>query len=309
MAAICACFASAAFAAPPPGIPDGWSDGYVYANGIRIHYYHAVPQPGKPVIVMVHGVTDNGLSWTTFAEDLQNKYDIYMPDARGHGLSDPFKDGDDGETLIKDLVGFVQAMHFTKPILLGHSMGAATVMRVGAEYPDLPRAVIMFDPLLGSLPRNIPGVSAASGAAPGRTSPPRAPGALTMFGTPEELVAQNNEPYAELVATCRKQNVKWDPVDCDYWALSKKQYHGAYSSAQMQAMMGTMNLGDALATITAPSLILKADAPPDVRAANLKAASVMKNGKLIHVDNAAHNLHHDQRARVVQLVTEFLSKL
>src|SRR5690606_29832539 len=50
-------------AAPPPGIPDGWSDGYVYANGARLHYYRAVPAPGKPVIVMVHGVTDIGLSW------------------------------------------------------------------------------------------------------------------------------------------------------------------------------------------------------------------------------------------------------
>ena len=24
-------------------IPEGWTDGYAYANGIRIHYYHAVP--------------------------------------------------------------------------------------------------------------------------------------------------------------------------------------------------------------------------------------------------------------------------
>jgi hypothetical protein len=23
--------------AVPPGLPEGWSDGYVYANGIRIH--------------------------------------------------------------------------------------------------------------------------------------------------------------------------------------------------------------------------------------------------------------------------------
>ena len=45
-------------AAEPPGIPDGWSDGYVYANGARLHYYHAVPAPEKPVIVMVHGVTE-----------------------------------------------------------------------------------------------------------------------------------------------------------------------------------------------------------------------------------------------------------
>ena len=46
-------------------IPDGWSDGYAYVNGIRIHFYHAKPAPGKPVIVMVHGFTDIGLNWTT----------------------------------------------------------------------------------------------------------------------------------------------------------------------------------------------------------------------------------------------------
>jgi pimeloyl-ACP methyl ester carboxylesterase len=297
---ICACFASAVAAAPPPGIPDGWTDAYVYVNGSRLHYYHAVPQPGKPVIVMVHGVTDNGLTWTTFAEDMQKNYDIYLPDARGHGLSDPFRDTDNGDTLITDLVGFIQAMHFVKPILLGHSMGAATVMRVGAEYPDLPRAVIMFDPLLGPLPSRL-----APSGAPMKS----APGALVMMGTPEEMIAQDNETYADLVAKCRRENVKWDPVDCAYWALSKKQYHGPYTPAQRTAMFGTMNLADSLARITAPSLILKADAPPDVRAANLKVASVMKNGKLIQVDNAAHNLHHDQRAKVVELVTEFLNKL
>ena len=81
--------AGAAVAAAPPGIPDGWSDGYVYANGIRIHYYHAVPAPGKPVIVMAHGATDIGLCWTTLTQDLQRSYDIYMTDARGHGLTDP----------------------------------------------------------------------------------------------------------------------------------------------------------------------------------------------------------------------------
>src|SRR3989337_1523036 len=136
-------------AADPPGIPDGWSDGYVYANGIRIHYYHAVPAPGKPVIVMAHGVTDNGLCWTTLTWKLQAPYAIYMVDTPGHGLSDPFAPTDDGETLVKDVVEFVHAMNFEKPILMGHSMGAATVMRVGAEYPDLAEAIIMLDPGLG----------------------------------------------------------------------------------------------------------------------------------------------------------------
>ena len=156
-----------ALAADPPGIPDGWSDGFVFDNGVRIHYYHAVPAPGKPVIVMVHGVTDIGLCWTMLTLRLQKSYDIYMLDTRGHGLSDPFSDSDDGETLIKDVVGFVKIMNFEKPILVGHSMGAATVMRVGAEYPELARAVIMLDPFITS--------TAGPGNGAMRNAPPNPP--------------------------------------------------------------------------------------------------------------------------------------
>jgi hypothetical protein len=29
---------------------------YVHANGIRIHHYHAVPAPGKPLIVGCDGL-------------------------------------------------------------------------------------------------------------------------------------------------------------------------------------------------------------------------------------------------------------
>src|SRR4051812_12556794 len=72
-----------------PNLPDAWSDAYAYVNGIRMHYYHAKPATGKPEMVMVHGYTDIGLSWTTLTLKLQDAYDIYMVDTRGHGLTDP----------------------------------------------------------------------------------------------------------------------------------------------------------------------------------------------------------------------------
>lgn len=310
-----------AHAAPPPGIPDGWSDGYAYVNGIRVHYYHAVPAPGKPLIVMVHGVTDNGLCWTTLTWKLQDKYDCYMLDTRGHGLSDPFTPSDNGDTLIKDVVDFVHKMKFEKPILVGHSMGAATVMRIGAEYPDLAKAIIMLDPMLGGAGggrggrRGGPTTGAASFAArgAGRAGPPptTAPNRLSinMFGDPDTLVMQNNYSFDDLVATGRRQFPKWDIVDIQYWALSKKQFHGAYAPGGQQAMSGSMATGDSLAKITAPALILKADAPPETRKANEEAAKVMQHGKLVHIDGAAHNLHHDQLNRTVQELNDFLSTL
>lgn len=305
--------ASAAFAATAPGIPEGWSDGYVYANGARLHYYRAVPQAGKPAMIMVHGVSDNGLSWTTLTKDLQDSYDIYMIDARAHGLSDPLSDSDAGDTMVKDLVAFIGAMKLERPILMGHSMGAAIVMRLGATYPDLPRAVIMLDP---GLPRPVatagqaapaPVARPAAAAAPATPAPARRPGSVSLFGAPDLLVAQNNDPYDALLAACGRQNVMWDLVDCQYWALSKQQYHGPYSQTQMAAMRGLTPPADALPRITAPALILKADATPEVRQGDLAAAAVMKTGKLVHIEGSNHNLHHDKRARTVELLKTFLS--
>lgn len=294
-------------------IPDGWTDGYAYVNGIRVHYYHAKPAQGKPAMVMVHGVTDIGLNWTTLTLKLQDAYDIYMLDARGHGLSDPFTSTDNGETLIKDVVDFVHVMKLEKPILMGHSMGAATVMRVGAEYPDLAKAIIMLDPGLGNFSRPAGGRDSVRNTppAPRQVSQTTAPDRLTinMFGNPETLVAQNNYKLNDLFATGRRQFPKWDSLDVYYWAVSKKQYHGAYSADTWQAMRGTMSTENALAKIQAPALILKADAPPEVRKQNEEAAKVMKNGKLVHIDGAAHNLHHDQLARTVEVLNEFLKTL
>jgi pimeloyl-ACP methyl ester carboxylesterase len=320
-------------AAPPPGIPDGWSDGYVYANGARIHYYHAVPAPEKPVMVMIHGVTDNGLCWTTLTWKLQDDYDVYMVDTRSHGLSDPITAADDGDTLIKDVVEFVKAMGFEKPILMGHSMGGATVIRVGAEYPDLAKAIIVLDAGIGG-----PGGGrgrggrgpGAGGAAPAggergersqdaeRNPPPQArpnesstPNNLSvsMFGTPETLVAQNNYSFEDLVATGQRRHPKWDIVDNQYWALSKKQYHGAYSREMFQVMSGSMRTGDSLAKIPVPSLILKADAPPETREVHKEAVREMPRVQLVHIDGAGHNLHHDELERTVVVLTEFLSTL
>lgn len=301
-------FSVKAFAADPPGIPDGWTDGFVYDNGVRIHYYHATPAPGKQVMVMVHGVTDIGLCWTDVSLKLQDEYNIYMLDARGHGLSDPFTSSDDGETLIKDVVGFVKAMNFVKPILVGHSMGAATVMRVGAEYPDLAKAVIMLDP---GLPRKNTGERPARQEGPPAQRPQSAPDplAFSMMGDPEILVKQNNYSFDALVEKGHRENPKWSDADVKYWALSKKQYHGPYSDAAWQAMHGTMRTEGALAKIPVKSLILKADASPEQRKTNEESVADMERVKLVHVDGAAHNLHHDKLERTVKEINLFLSGL
>lgn len=300
-----------------PGSPNGWTDGFVYVNGIRIHYYQAVPAPEKPIMVMVHGVTDNALCWTTLAQRLQDSYNIYMLDTRAHGLSDPFTTLDNDETLIKDVVGFVKEMNLEKPILVGHSMGAATVMRLGAEYPELAQTIIMLDPFLMPLNMNRP--------KPKNDKPKETPEkvskeinsvakskpktlSLAMFGNPEKLVMQNNYSFDDLVNKGLKSHPKWDELDVKYWALSKKQYHGPFTDEAWKAMHGVMKTGNSLERITVKSLILKADNSPEGRKANNEAVKGLERVKLVHIDGAGHNPHHDELEQTLTEIKGFLSE-
>ena len=156
--------------------------------------------------------------------------------------------------------------------------------------------------------------AAAAAALPGQAeqvATPANPDTLpfSMSGSPETLVAQNNYPFDALVERGRRQNPKWSLTDVQYNALAKKQYHGAYSDELFrEVMQGSMRTGNSLATIPVPMIILKADASPEARKQHLEAASVMQNGRLVHIDGAGHNLHRDDVARTVEVLKEFLSK-
>lgn len=38
---------------------------------------------------MTHGYSDDSLCWTSIAQELTDRYDVFLPVARGHGYSDP----------------------------------------------------------------------------------------------------------------------------------------------------------------------------------------------------------------------------
>src|SRR5437899_12400196 len=118
-------------------MPD-WSSADVETNGIRMHYYRTGGD--KHPLVLAHGATDSGLCWTPVARALEADYDVIMPDARGHGLSDAPESGYDHETRAADLASFIEALKLERPVVGGHSMGASQTLRFAAAYPDMRRA-------------------------------------------------------------------------------------------------------------------------------------------------------------------------
>lgn len=123
-----------------------WAQDYVKANGIRIHYYRTGGD--KPQVVLNHGAMDDGLCWTRVTKDLEEDYDVIMFDTRGHGYSDSGEGDYLSETRAKDLAEAIIALGLERPVVGGHSLGADGSMHLAANYPEIPRAIFLEDPLI-----------------------------------------------------------------------------------------------------------------------------------------------------------------
>lgn len=269
-------------AGPPP--PAAWTDGYVLANGIRIHYWRT--GGNKPPLVMAHGSSDDGLCWTNLAKEFQSEFDIIMFDARGHGLSDPPKPSDAQDAQVEDLAGLIKELKLNKPILMGHSMGSASVAQFAAKYPDVPRAVILEDPALV------------------RPATPPAASQATPESRRASILGRNNTSEEALVEGCMKNSPKWGRSECEYWAPSKRRHHpdtALISNAKRPPM------SDLFPKITASTLILKADADEALKKQNEEVAGLLKRGKIVHIKGAGHNVRREGKEETIRVLKAFLS--
>lgn len=282
--------AEPAAAGQPLCPPDGWTDEYVLANGIRIHYWRTGGD--KPVLLMAHGYSDDGLCWFDLAKQLEADYDIIMADARGHGLSDPPSPSDSADAQVEDLAGLIRELKLEKPIMMGHSMGSASAAWFAAKYPGIPRAVILEDPRL--IPR------------PARASTGAAALAAQQEKRRLQILARNNNSYDELLADCMQNSPRWSRSECEYWARSKKLHH---PNTALRNHSGRPMMSDLFPKITAPTLILKADAQGDIRIQNEEVAKLLSHGRIVHIEGAGHCVHRDQMQRTLQVIRAFLGEL
>lgn len=122
----------------------GWRSGFCQANGIRIHYLRTGED--KPPLVLLHGLLGNGACWTRVARALEPRYDVVMPDARGHGHSGTPLHGYRYEDHAADVIGLIRALDLSAPILVGHSMGGMTAALVASLASTPICGVILVDP-------------------------------------------------------------------------------------------------------------------------------------------------------------------
>jgi N-formylmaleamate deformylase len=180
-----------------------WTQKDCRCNGVMLHYFRT-GNGDKRSMVLVHGFSDNGLCWAPVARDLEFKYDVIMPDMRGHGLSQRVKPGDKVD-MAADLADLIRALGLRRPIIAGHSMGAMVAYQIGVRFPELAGGLILEDP---------PWKLSTEGL------PPAKPAEEPIVRWSKDL---SNHPLEELLAQYRTGHPDWPEELVRSMCESKKQ--------------------------------------------------------------------------------------
>jgi 3-oxoadipate enol-lactonase len=146
-----------------------------------------IDDSGKgPALVLLHGLTATRRYVLQGSRLLAREgFRLVSYDARAHGESDP-GDGYEYSDLAEDLVSVLESREIERAVLIGHSMGAATAIRVALERPERVTGLVQITPAYAGEPyRDDAGLAYWDRLAAGLESD-GADGFMRVFEPPED---------------------------------------------------------------------------------------------------------------------------
>lgn len=271
-----------------------WTQHDLLVNGVRLHYYRT-GHGDKPALVLVHGFSDNGLCWTPVARDLEAEYDVVMPDMRGHGLSERAQSGDKAD-MAADVAGLIRTLGLTRPIMIGHSMGAMISYQVGVRFPELASALVLEDPPWWLSPQ-------------GEPLPPSRPADNPIAQWAKSL---SNQTLEELLAQYRKEHPNWPEALLRPMCESKKQLDPTIVDIMTDRMHSQeIDWLTTIQHIAQPMLLFAADptlggiVTPDVVA---KVRELNPKVRVACIPDVGHLIRFDKYAAFMDVLWAFLKQ-
>jgi pimeloyl-ACP methyl ester carboxylesterase len=112
-------------------------------TGDLLTRYRAWGGDGSP-IVLVHGAAESADTWQSVAGLLAREHRVYALDLNGSGYTSRRAPYDlDHQT--RQLLAFLDAMNLRRPVLVGHSSGAATIAEAALRAPDRVGGLMFLD--------------------------------------------------------------------------------------------------------------------------------------------------------------------
>ena len=281
---------------------------------VRGHHYHLAqwgePQPGQPLLLMMHGFMDVGASFQFVVDAMAQDRCVIAPDWRGFGRTEsPATDSYWFADYVGDLDALVDALSPEAPVdLLGHSMGGNVVMGFAGVRPHRVHKLV-----------NLEGFGLPD------AQPADAPSRLATW-LDELKVPQVLKPYANREAVAQRlcKNNPRLAADKAWWLAGHWAAPAADGQWQLLADAAHRRINpvpnranETIATwraITAPLLWVQGSHTRVDSHWGGRYSLAEFQSRLAHVpqvqqvllDGAGHMLHHDQPAALAAALERFL---
>jgi N-formylmaleamate deformylase len=267
-----------------------WISGDIVSHGTNLHYYRTGGE--KPPLVLLHGITDDGLCWEPVTEALSANNDVIMVDVRGHGKSDAPESGYTYTTMATELEGLITGLKLEKPAVLGHSMGADLTLTFASLFPDLPRAILLEDP------------------------PP-----FWNWKTPSHgedvsqdplldwIIENKRKTFDDLLSELRTSNPDWPDAELHPWVNAKHRFSLKITALVSIQEAVPADFLDLLKQITCPALFISADLERGAASGEEDIAKLRESVpqiKVVHIPNAGHSIRRDQFTQYMNVIQGFL---
>lgn len=119
-------------------------------NNIKLSYLEwepVAPHGEATPLLLLHGLADVALVWTSLGNYLGPEYHIIAPDMRGHGESDKPENGYTFEDNIQDLEALMTHLNWDNAHILGHSWTGKLATIWAQQNPQRFRSMMLVDPI------------------------------------------------------------------------------------------------------------------------------------------------------------------
>lgn len=260
-----------------------WSSGTVDISGGHLAYHRT--GGNGPQMVLLHGLTDNGLCWSRFASAFTGEFDIIMLDSRGHGASSRIVERVHLDPA-QDIAEAIDGLGLNLPVLLGHSVGALAAAAFAARFPAYASKLILEDPPLLPL--------AEPSAAKERDDRFR-----------KQIAFLQPLSDSELTAMGRESSPSWHEDEFPAWVLGKRQVDPLAMPHYTEPWQSIF------AALTLPTLLIYGESQRGGMVTPAIATEALRINPYItavFVENAGHNIRRENFCGFLAAVRAFLHR-
>lgn len=112
---------------------------------LKLNYREfGTPQPGRPPIVLLHGLFGSLVNWQRIARNLSTTQHVIVPDLRNHGRSAHDPDVS-YPAMADDILRLLDDIGLQKAVMTGHSMGGKLAMWLALTASDRVAQLVAVD--------------------------------------------------------------------------------------------------------------------------------------------------------------------